>query len=139
AWGPPGCCATRRPTCWPSTSSCTTSWAAAPARRCAPTRRARRWHWHCCRCRWKGSTISPRCAAGRRTTAMAEDLVLYEPRPPAVVLTLNRPDRRNALCRGLITALGEAFARARDDAAARSVVLTGAGPAFCAGMDLAEL
>jgi methylglutaconyl-CoA hydratase len=70
---------------------------------------------------------------------MSEDLVLYEARAPAVVLTLNRPDRRNALSRGLIAALTDAFNRARDDAAARCVILTGAGSAFCAGMDLAEL
>ena len=70
---------------------------------------------------------------------MSDDLVLYEPRPPAVVLTLNRPGRRNALSRPLIAALADAFARAADDPAARCVVLTGAGPAFCAGMDLAEL
>jgi methylglutaconyl-CoA hydratase len=70
---------------------------------------------------------------------MSNELVRYESRPPAVLLTLNRPDRRNALSRGLIAALTEAFARARDDAAARCVILTGAGNAFCAGMDLAEL
>jgi methylglutaconyl-CoA hydratase len=70
---------------------------------------------------------------------VSTDLVLYEARPPAAVLTLHRPDRRNALSRGLIQALGEGLARARDDPAARCVVLTAAGPAFCAGMDLAEL
>jgi methylglutaconyl-CoA hydratase len=70
---------------------------------------------------------------------MSDDLVLYEVRSPAAILTLNRPDRRNALSRGLIAALGDSFARARDDAAARCVILTGAGPSFCAGMDLAEL
>jgi methylglutaconyl-CoA hydratase len=67
------------------------------------------------------------------------ELVRYEARPPAAVLTMNRPDRRNALSRGLIAALADAFRRARDDAAARCVILTGAGAAFCAGMDLAEL
>jgi methylglutaconyl-CoA hydratase len=70
---------------------------------------------------------------------MPEPLVLYQPRPPAVVVTMNRADRRNALSRGLITELAAAFERARDDAAVRCVVLTGAGPVFCAGMDLAEL
>lgn len=70
---------------------------------------------------------------------MSESLVLYETRPPAVVLTLNRVDRRNALSRGLITALDEAVTRAAEDHAARVVILTGAGPVFCAGMDLAEL
>jgi methylglutaconyl-CoA hydratase len=70
---------------------------------------------------------------------MTEPLVRYEARPPAVILTLNRPDRRNALSRGLIAALTETFERAREDAAARVVILTGAGSSFCAGMDLAEL
>jgi methylglutaconyl-CoA hydratase len=67
------------------------------------------------------------------------DLVLYEPQPPAVVLTLNRADKRNALSRALIAALGEGFQKARADESARCVILTGAGPVFCAGMDLAEL
>jgi methylglutaconyl-CoA hydratase len=67
------------------------------------------------------------------------DLVLYENRGPAAKLTLNRPDRRNALSRELIVALGEAVARAGSDPAARVVLLTGAGNVFCAGMDLAEL
>lgn len=70
---------------------------------------------------------------------MSNEVVRYEARPPAVVLTMNRPDRRNALNRDLIAALTEAFQRARDDASARCVILTGAGNAFCAGMDLAEL
>jgi methylglutaconyl-CoA hydratase len=70
---------------------------------------------------------------------MSDELVRYEGHAPAVVLTMNRPDRRNALSRDLIAALTEAFERARDDAAARCVILTGAGNAFCAGMDLAEL
>jgi methylglutaconyl-CoA hydratase len=70
---------------------------------------------------------------------MSESLVLYESRPPAVVLTINRADRRNALSRALIADMTAAFQRARDDSAARVVVLTGAGSVFCAGMDLAEL
>lgn len=67
------------------------------------------------------------------------DLVLYELCPPAAVVTINRPDKRNALSRGLIAALADAFRRATDDPAVRCVVLTGNGPAFCAGMDLDEL
>lgn len=70
---------------------------------------------------------------------MSEALVLYESKPPAALITLNRAEKRNALSRPLITALRQAFERAREDAAARSVVVTGAGPVFCAGMDLAEL
>ena len=70
---------------------------------------------------------------------MSESTVLYELRPPAAVLTLNRPDRRNAISRALIAGLSEAMARAGDDSSARCVILTGAGTSFCAGMDLAEL
>jgi methylglutaconyl-CoA hydratase len=70
---------------------------------------------------------------------VSEPLALYELRPPAAVITLNRADKRNALSRGLIAALTDAFLRAADDAEVRCVILTGAGPVFCAGMDLAEL
>ncbi len=67
------------------------------------------------------------------------DLVQYSHRGPAAVIALNRPDKRNALSRALIAALADAFRRAADDPAARCVILTGNGPAFCAGMDLDEL
>jgi len=67
------------------------------------------------------------------------DLILYELRSPAAIITLNRADKRNALSRPLIAALAEAFRKAEADASARCVVLTGAGTAFCAGMDLDEL
>jgi methylglutaconyl-CoA hydratase len=70
---------------------------------------------------------------------MMETPVLYELQGVAAVITLNRPERRNALNRALIAGLTNAFHRARDDAGARYVLLTGAGSAFCAGMDLAEL
>jgi methylglutaconyl-CoA hydratase len=70
---------------------------------------------------------------------MSEPLVLYDLQPPAAVIAFNRPDRRNAISRGLIAALSDAVQRARDDAKVRCVILTGRGTAFCAGMDLAEL
>ena len=54
-------------------------------------------------------------------------------------LTLNRPEARNALSIGLMTALLEALGRAAADPEARIVVIAGAGPAFCAGHDLREL
>ncbi|MGH7173600.1 MAG: enoyl-CoA hydratase/isomerase family protein [Gemmataceae bacterium] len=69
---------------------------------------------------------------------MSNELVRYECHRPAVVLTMNRPERRNALSRDLIAALTAAFQRARADVGS-CVILTGAGNAFCAGMDLAEL
>jgi methylglutaconyl-CoA hydratase len=52
---------------------------------------------------------------------------------------MNRPDSRNALSRALIAALHEAVERAAADPAVRALILTGAAPSFCAGMDLAEL
>lgn len=70
---------------------------------------------------------------------MSQEPVLYESRPPAVVIIINRPDKLNALSRALIQALADAFHRAAEDTAARCVILTGAGKVFCAGMDLAEL
>ncbi len=67
------------------------------------------------------------------------EIVQYALRGPAAVITINRPEKRNALSRALIAALTDAFLRASADPAARCVVLAGAGPAFCAGMDLDEL
>ena len=67
------------------------------------------------------------------------DLVLVEVRDGAGIVTINRADRRNALSRALIAALLEAVNRVADDPKVRAVILTGAGPVFCAGMDLAEL
>lgn len=69
----------------------------------------------------------------------ASSLVRYELHPPAAVLTLCRADKRNALSRALIADLSAAFQRATDDPAVRCIILTGDGPAFCAGMDLDEL
>ncbi|MSQ96964.1 MAG: enoyl-CoA hydratase [Gemmataceae bacterium] len=70
---------------------------------------------------------------------MNEALVLYEVRQAAAVITINRADKRNALSRGLIDALADAFGRARNEDGVRVVILTAAGSVFCAGMDLAEL
>ena len=56
-----------------------------------------------------------------------------------LTLTLNRPEKRNALDAALIDALHAALDRADLDAAVRVVVLRGAGKDFCAGADLEEL
>lgn len=55
------------------------------------------------------------------------------------VVTLNRPEARNALSGELITALRAAFVDLGTDDGVRAVVLTGADPAFCAGLDLKEV
>jgi len=54
-------------------------------------------------------------------------------------ITLNRPEKRNALDGATIAALASALQSCADDAAVRLVQLTGAGNAFCAGADLAEM
>ena len=73
-----------------------------------------------------------------QTPQPASAPVLLASREGAVLtLTMNRPDKLNALSVDLTTALLEAFRRAAADAELRAIVLTGAGRAFCAGGDLA--
>jgi enoyl-CoA hydratase len=55
------------------------------------------------------------------------------------VVTLSRPDRRNALSGELLTTLRATLAELDADPGVRVIVLTGADPAFCAGLDLTEL
>jgi enoyl-CoA hydratase/carnithine racemase len=63
--------------------------------------------------------------------------VLFEEREPGiVVLTLNRPERRNALAPAMLDALHAAFDRIAGDPSVRVVVVTGAGDAFCSGADM---
>ena len=65
------------------------------------------------------------------------DDVLYEELEPGVVLlTLNRPQRRNALSSRLLGALHAAFDRLAGDPDARVVIITGAGTGFCSGADM---
>ncbi len=66
------------------------------------------------------------------------DLLLVDNRGPVRILTMNRPDKRNALNNALTEALLDALHAAEADESVRSIVLTGAGPAFCAGADLSE-
>ena len=61
---------------------------------------------------------------------------IYEVRGPAAWITLNRPEKRNAIGDDMIAALLADFDRAMADEAVRVIVLTGAGSAFCAGADL---
>ena len=65
-----------------------------------------------------------------------EDPVLYQNHDHAAQLTLNRPHIHNALDRDMTQALGAALERAVADPDARIIVLTGAGPTFCAGLNL---
>ena len=64
-------------------------------------------------------------------------LVLTEELEPGIVLvTMNRPERLNALSQGLIAELHATFDRINGDRDVRAVILTGAGRGFCAGDDL---
>ena len=69
----------------------------------------------------------------------ADALLVCRPRPGVVVLTLNRPAKRNALSRALMADLVRTLDEIGADPANRCAVLTGTPPAFCAGGDLSEL
>ncbi len=69
---------------------------------------------------------------------MSARLVLREDRGPVAVLTLNRPERRNALSRALLAQLRDAVDEVGVDLSMRALVLTGVGVAFSTGMDLKE-
>jgi len=67
---------------------------------------------------------------------MEETPVLSAVDSGVLTLTLNRPERLNAMNNALIEAMNRELARARDDAGIRAVLLTGKGRGFCAGADL---
>lgn len=70
---------------------------------------------------------------------MESPLVLIHTEDRIATLTLNRPDKRNALGPALIEALHQALSSLAQDPAVKVIVLTGAGKAFCAGADLESL
>ena len=61
-----------------------------------------------------------------------------ERRASHAVLTLNRPEKRNALSASLRDEISDALDELEHDSAMKCVVVTGSGPVFCAGFDLAE-
>ena len=75
------------------------------------------------------------------TTQATPDLahLLLERDGGTARVTLNRPDRRNALSLALMTELREVVAALGADPATRAIVIAGAGPGFSAGHDLGEL
>jgi enoyl-CoA hydratase/carnithine racemase len=68
-----------------------------------------------------------------------EDVLLVDVADRVATVTLNRPRARNALSRALQRALHRSMSELDGDGAVDVVVLTGADPAFCAGVDLKEL
>ena len=67
---------------------------------------------------------------------MSEDVALYDTDGPVAVITMNRPDKRNALSAALKEKLIELFKRAEEDDEIAVVVLRGNGKSFCAGADI---
>jgi enoyl-CoA hydratase/carnithine racemase len=65
--------------------------------------------------------------------------VLYEVRDHVAIITLNRPERRNALNPRAYAEIEAAFRAANAEPEARCVVVTGADPAFCSGEDVKEM
>ena len=70
---------------------------------------------------------------------MTEPVLLVEKKGRIAVLTLNRPDKMNALSYDLRQALADELDALRTDRSTGVVIITGAGPGFCAGLDLKEL
>ena len=68
---------------------------------------------------------------------MEYENIIYEVENGRARVTLNRPERRNALSGSLLKELEDALWEADDDMRVHSVIVRGAGPAFCAGYDLA--
>lgn len=71
--------------------------------------------------------------------SITDNPVLYEVDGAVARLTLNRPEKRNALNDALIAGLKNALRQANDDANIRVVVISGAGNDFCSGADLSSL
>src|SRR5579875_1379225 len=79
--------------------------------------------------------------ATRRQSSVrqVEDRVLVDVRDGIASVTLNRPDKFNGLDLAMVRALAAAPRRIRADRSIRAVVLAGAGPAFCSGLDFASV
>lgn len=69
----------------------------------------------------------------------AHEQVLISIREGVGTITMNRPDKRNALGRNMVTSLVQAFTDLEADTGVRVVILKAAGTVFCAGADLADL
>jgi methylglutaconyl-CoA hydratase len=65
-------------------------------------------------------------------------VLIEKPTPQVAIITLNRPERRNALTMQLLNELMSAIKVVSDESRERVLILRGAGDAFCAGLDLKE-
>ncbi len=73
------------------------------------------------------------------TTKNDASILLREDKDGIALLTLNQPERANALSEAMLAALGEAFVTIARDTAVRAVIIGATGRAYCAGHDLKEL
>src|ERR1700679_3866836 len=69
-------------------------------------------------------------------TAVAAEETLIETVGKTLILTINRPEARNSLTRGVLAGLAKGISEAVSNPEIRCVILTGAGTHFCAGADL---
>ncbi|MCH7493120.1 enoyl-CoA hydratase/isomerase family protein [bacterium] len=65
--------------------------------------------------------------------------LLYEVSDHVATITLNRPDRLNAISGPMLASISQVFRDADADRDVRVIILTGAGRGFCAGLDLKDL
>src|SRR3989304_6200500 len=65
--------------------------------------------------------------------------LLYEKHGHTATITLNRPDRLNAISLGMLDSLSRALRQADTDPEVRAIILTGAGRGFCSGLDLKDM
>ena len=70
---------------------------------------------------------------------MSEPAVIVEPDGPILTVTLNRPEKRNAVNCEVMCRLFDAWRKLDGDESLRVAILTGRGETFCAGMDLSEI
>ena len=75
----------------------------------------------------------------QQSSVSSYNTLKYEQDGAIVTITLNRPEKRNAISSEMIEELLSALSAAEADSALRVVILTGAGKAFCSGMDLETL
>lgn len=66
-------------------------------------------------------------------------MILVDSQSGVTTITLNRPDRRNALSEAMLTELGRILEQVAANTATRVIVLAAAGPVFCSGHDLGEM